>query len=872
MSITSPEAELLERDGAAATLERALADAGRGDGRLVFVSGEAGIGKTALVRAFCSAAEPARLLAGACDGLRTPRPLGPLVDIAAAVGGRLEEAVASGRPAHAVFDAFLDELRANRGTVVVLEDVHRADEATLDVLGRLGRRVEPLGALVVATFRADEVGRSHPLRIVLGELATVPAVRRLRLEPLTPAAVAGLAEPRGVDAAELHARTGGNPFFVTEVLAGDTDAVPATIRDAVLARAARLSSPARDLLDAVAIVPERAELWLLEAIAADALDALDECLASGVLRAEGRAIAFRHELARMVIETSLDPRRRAALHRAALRSLRDAPAERPDLARLAHHADAAGDAAAVLEHAPAAARRAAAIGAHREAAEQYARALRSGAALPPAERAELLERRSYECYLTDQTAEAIAALEEALACWRATGDRRREGLGLDALASRLWCASDIAGSEAATVQAIEVLEPLGPGPDLARAYAGGLSLAMNLEKAEEAFAWGERALALLDSEQDPAALASVLIDIGTMQLLLGRPNGRATLERSIAMADAAGVDVDVGRGYINLGWAGTRTRDFAMVDRLEDGIEYCTAHGLELWRLYLIAYRSRAELDQGRWSDAAESADYVLRQPHQAPLLRVLTLTVLATVRARRGDPEVRSPLDEARAIAMDKPDLQHRAPVAIADAEVASLARRPALAAAASDAVMALAADRDAGWITGELALWRRRAGIDEPCPAGAANPYALQLAGDWAAAAEAWRVIGCPYEAALALGEADDAGSLRRALDELHLLGAVPAAALVARRLRERGERGLARGPRRSTAANAARLTARQLEVLALVVQGMRNAEIAHELVLSERTVDHHVAAILRKLGARTRAEASASAVRLGLGGQPG
>lgn len=228
--------------------------------------------------------------------------------------------------------------------------------------------------------------------------------------------------------------------------------------------------------------------------------------------------------------------------------------------------------------------------------------------------------------------------------------------------------------------------------------------------------------------------------------------------------------------------------------------------------------------------------------------------------------------LDEARAITADKYDLQHLAPVAIAGTEIAALAGRADVAADGSDAVLALAVDRNAAWIAGELAFWRRRAGIDEPCPAVAAEPFAAHLAGDWARAAELWTGIGCPYEAALALGDAGDSASLRRALDALHGLGARPAAARVARRLRRDGHRGLPRGPRPSTRANPAGLTARQLEVLRLVAQGRRNAEIALALTLSERTVEHHVAAILDKLGARTRAEAGAHAVRLGVAGEAG
>jgi DNA-binding CsgD family transcriptional regulator len=862
---------LLEREEALTMLDEAFADARAGEGRLVFVSGDAGIGKTALVRAFCSQrVNGSRVLFGACDGLRTPRPLGPLVDVGRAAGGWLERVVAAGDGPQATFDALLAELRSKSDTVLVLEDVHWADEATLDILGLVGRRIEQLGALVVATYRADELPRIHPLRVVLGDLATVGGVVRLHLAPLSPDAVAELAAPHDVDADDLHARTAGNPFFVTEALAGGGAEIPATVRDAVLARANRLEQPARDLLDAVAIVPQRSELSLLESTAGDALDSLEDCLASGMLDAEEHTIAFRHELARLAIEESIDPHRRAALHRMALAALRSQPEGRRDLARLAHHAEAAGDAAAVLELAPAAAVRAAAVGAHREAAAQYARALRYASILPPARRAELLERQSFECYVTGHQDDAIGALEAALDCYRSLGDLRGEGVMLSLLAGRRWCAGDTAGAEQAAREALSILEQLGPGPELATAYASASALAMNVENADDVFDLGGRALELIDGAQGATeALVAQLNNSGTMALLLGRPEGRAKLERSIELAREAKLVHHVGRGYIHLGWAASRARDFELAERLEEGIDYCDEHGLELWRLYLIAYRARIRLDQGRWTEAADAAGYVLRQPRGAPLLRLVALTTLGVVRTRLGDPDARAMLDEALAAAADKHDLQHLAPVAIARTEAAALAGKPELAAEASDAVLELALDRGAAWVAGELAFWRRRAGIAEPCPEGVAEPFAVHLSGDWRRAEALWRSLGCPYEAALALGEAHDSEALRQALDELRALGAGPAGAHLARRLRERGEQGLARGPRASTRENPAGLTSRELEVLTLVGEGMRNAEIARRLFLSTRTVDHHVSRILRKLSVSTRVEAASEAMRLGVAG---
>jgi hypothetical protein len=386
----------------------------------VLLGGEAGIGKTTVVRAFCDLDGASRVLWGACDALNTPRPLGPFLDVAEQAGGELAALAEEGTSPSALVAALARDLR-RRPAIVVLEDLHWADEATLDVVRLLARRIDGLPALVIATYR-DELERDHPLRVVLGEVASAGPVTRLAPARLSADAVAQLARAAGPDAAELHRRTAGNPFFVSEVLAAGGADVPDTVRDAVLARAARLPRAARALVEAVAIVPQRAELWLLEALSGGELGALESCLASGMLRADRDAVAFRHEIARIAIEETLPPDRMLALHRAALAALVDRDA---DPARLAHHAEAAGDRDAVLRHAPAAGERAAALGAHREAAAQFARALRQAARLPTEQRVELLERRAYECYLTDLTAEAVEARRLALEAYR----RRRQVRG-----------------------------------------------------------------------------------------------------------------------------------------------------------------------------------------------------------------------------------------------------------------------------------------------------------------------------------------------------------------------------------------------------------------------------------------------------------
>jgi DNA-binding CsgD family transcriptional regulator/tetratricopeptide (TPR) repeat protein len=833
--------DLVERETQLAALGEHLDAAVAGRGRLVLVGGEAGVGKTSLVRAFAEErGGDVRFAWGACDGLFTPQPLGPLLELADQLGLTVDG------PRGQVFAATLEALR-RVPTVVVVEDVHWADEATLDLIRFLGRRLEQTTTLLIATYRDDELGPHHPLRVLLGD---VPSARRVSLRALSERGVEALAHGSEVDAAELYRLTGGNPFFVTEVLATGGAGVPESVRDAVLARAAKLGRAARELADAAAVVGRHAELGLLERVLGEPLVSLGECLAAGVLQAEGSEIAFRHELARQAVEEAIDPLRRAELHRRVLAALLT---EQAGSARLAHHAEAAGESAAVLAHAPSAAEHAASLGAHREAAAQYARALRFADGLPRRAVAELLESRAYECYLTDQVEDALAAQVEAREHYRALGDAVKEGDVLRWLSRLSYLAARIEEARATAREAVAILERFPPGEELGLAYANMAQLAQIDLDLESALAWGERALAVARDAGAHQTVIDVLLTMGIAEAVAGR--GPDRVERALELALEQGTDDCVGRAYGGLAFAAMRRRDWSGADTwLDEGIRYTTERDLDTRRLYLLGWRAWASIERGRWDQAAADAETVLRHPY-ARLSRIWALLALGTVRARRGDPDVWAPLGEAAELTRGE-SAQKLVPMQVVRAEAAFLAGDPVRALAeAGDFPVSELVDRS---VAGKLAVWRRRAGAEAEVTGPLPEPCELELAGDHAGAAASWDLLGSPYEAAMALAASDDEDDLRRSHERLLALGARPAGAIVARRLRERGARGIRRGPRDATRAHPAGLTQREREVLALLEEGLRNAEIAARLVISEKTVDHHVSAILGKLGVGSRAEA--------------
>jgi DNA-binding CsgD family transcriptional regulator len=865
--------DLLDREDHLAQLDEHLRHAAAGQGRVVFVGGEAGVGKTSLADAFCRASSnAAQVLWKSCDTISTPGPLGSLRDVLPVLGLDITPDATGRVDLDQLFRDLLAALQArDKPTILVGEDAHWADGTTLSLLRFLARRIDQVAALVIVTYRDDELGPRHPLRFLLGDTASSHAVSRLPVLPLSDAAVARLAAGTGRDVATLLHLTGGNPFFLTEILAADGDVIPATVGDAVLARAARLSPGARRTLDAAAVIATQIYPDLLETLVGPWADHLDEGLECGLLRISGDHLVFRHELTRRTLLTAISPPRRRQLHAQVLAALQQGPAEGRDLALMAHHAEAADQHEAALSLATAAADHATALHAHREAAAQYARALRFSAGLPVAERARLLEARSTACYLSDQTEEAIATRQAALSLWRGAGATQKVGENLRWLSRLQWVAGDGAAAAAAADEAIAVLATVPPGPDLAMAYSTASQLCMLASDLDGALHWGTLAITLGEQLGETETLIHALANVGTARQLAGDSQGEAVLRRSLEMAQEHGYLDHACRALTNLAWGALlRVALPAAEDRLNTAIAFATEHDLDIYLRYLQATRALLQLRKGEWDAASHVCDTLLARPMLSPNTRQIALTVRGVILARRGDPGAAALLDEALALAVATHELQRLAPVRLARAEAALLAGDPAQARIELDAVRDLILARGDRWLRGELAwLWSL---ADEPGASAEdmAPPYAQQTAGDFAGAATTWQALGCPYEAALAAIGSEDLPRIQDAIACLEELGAQAVLARARRDLRERGvsyHPVLHRGLNRATRANPARLTRREMEVLGLVITGMRNAEIAERLFLTPKTVGHHISAIYAKLGVSNRAEAVHAAARIGV-----
>jgi DNA-binding winged helix-turn-helix (wHTH) protein len=769
---------LLEREASLGAMAEAL-DRARGGhgGATVLVAGDAGVGKTSLVKAFAAASTGTSVLTGGCDDLMSPRALGPLRDMAR-LDRRLGAAFAGGGDPDAVLSAVFDLLAAGP-TVLIVEDVHWADDATLDLVRLVVRRIDELPAVLVLTYR-EGLAPDHPLWRVLGMLRG-PGVTRIGLEPLSPDAVATLAAGHQSPAA-LFETTRGNPFFVTEVLASPHEHVPATVRDAVLSRLAGLSAGARALLEAVSVVPSRAERWLIAAAAPDHFDSLAEAERSGMVGVGSDHIWFRHELARQAVEGALPVAVRIQLNALVLAELADRGDVEPS--RVVHHAHQAGDTEALRRFASLAAAETIRLRSYRQTIDVVDVLLEHTDQLTAGELVMAHVRRAYALYVLNR-------LEESAACGRVAvelAERHHPTALVDALLILSRAAYWVDGPAVAAAcvrQAIELLDETDPDDirsaayaDLARAHSNLANVSIVAEPDPRVVEVARRSLELAERVDRPDLRSHALQYLGSGRMALDDPQGAADLELAVQLAEVDPRDelpvracVNAAGSFFRAGRPDEADRFVTLgLDRASGGEFFAGQYRLELTRAGI-------RMAAGGWDEAGLLLHDLIGRPGDPGIMRPLAAGLLARLLARRGaGDEARAVLDGAVAAAGASDEIQLLGPIAAAAAEMAWLDGDRGI-----PTVVHRALDRarqvEHRSAHAEIVAWLRRAGHDIGWTGEAPGPWAAVLAGDHATAAEAWQALGERYEAALARHAAGPDGGGRgrgRGLAVLDELGA--------------------------------------------------------------------------------------------------
>ncbi|WP_051574542.1 LuxR family transcriptional regulator [Mycobacterium sp. URHB0044] len=866
----APRDRLLERETVLRELGGAQRAAANGDGRVVLLRGEAGAGKTAVIARFLArVGDHVRVLQGWCDPLAAPRPLGPLLDMLSGWSG---EAAAAMRLAidagetETIYARLLAMFGRGGPWVCIIEDAHWADGATLDLLRFLSRRIASLPLLLIVSYREDEIGDDHPLAALLGDLATSPVVSRIALDPLSPDAVAELAAGSSVNVAALHELTGGNAFYVTEVLATGADvftldSLPRSVSEAVWGRLSRLSSAARETAHAAAVCGPRTGMDLVYKVCPEAAAGLGECLDAGVLAADAETVGFRHELARRAVLEIIPDYQRRELHERVLTVLAEPPAKPEALSLLAFHADQAGYDTAVIAYGPAAAERASALGAHREAAELYALTLRHAGVAPDEQRVHWLEKHAISSYMTGLTDAAAESFRDAIEVRRTLGDGLGEGDDLQWLSFMLWPLGRRTEAIEAGRESLRLLEKVGPCPQLVWSLVNMAQLSAVCYDPECA-EFASRAIALGEQLADPAAVVRARV-FATLATVMGSDTGWEQLEAVWREAMAIeGFAEHAGLAGALLCWTAAVHHDLERAESyIGEASAFCAAHDVHVYHPFPVGAAAVVKMHRGEWDGALSCAEDVLSWPGLNPTARILPLVTVALVRARRGEQSLARPLDDALGVA-DPDDLFRLGAVWAARAEVAWLAGDDD--AARAEALTGLAAARSGRpdpWLVGRLRRWAHLAGgLDGDAPVvDTVTPYGLEVSGDWQAAAVEWTRRGCPYDAAVAqLG--GDIPAVETASETFRRLGARAAARRAQRLLTElRGRNPETR--RKATIADPHGLTPRELDVLELIAEGQSDAQIAAALFISPKTANRHVGAILAKLGVRNRAHAAAA-----------
>ncbi len=862
--------ELIERNDFLLSLKKEFKKISSGEGHSFFIIGEPGIGKTSLVKTFLKEIEDNSIqYTGACDSLFAPRPLAPLYDLALQINKDWVAEIESISSRAELFSRFVQELTNTvRPVVVVFEDIHWADEATLDFIKFFGRRVSRMKCLFILTWRDEEINRQHPLRNVLGDLSP-GTFTRLELTPLSKEAVQKLADEKGYNGEDVYSISGGNPFYVSEILASYSLGVPANVKDSILSIYNRLDDEAKKVWDLLSILPEGLEITRLYKVDESWHEAIGNCIAIRILLIKKNKIFFKHELYRRTIEEAHSPFKRIALNKKLLDLFLFSFEESGEIERIVHHAKNANEYKLVAQFAPFAAKQAASVGAHSEASKLFLTAIEYSEENDPDQLIRFYEGYTYECYLTNQINEAIIYSGKLLNIHENKKDIQKTGDRLRFLSRLWWINGDRKKAEEYALKAIEVLKQMPACRPGAMALSNMSQLKMLSDQADECISWGEQAISMAREIDDPETLSHALNNVGSMYMRKDatRIKGLDLLQQSLAIALKNSFEEHAARAYSNLASGGLEIKEYTLAQKnLEEGLQYCEERNLESWSTYLLACKARYYLESGNWNEAYQLAGNLVNREGSPPIVTIGALIIVATIKMRRGDDDVLPLLTEAKEKAFVALEQQRIVPALVAMFEYEWLKGKKFIENKELDLAIELIKRTGDKYENGKFSYWLFKSRGQTLPENESFEGYELSTKVKALRAAAIWEQLSCPYEKALALFEGTE-DDKRQALIIVQSLGASAVYEKMKMEMRSSGITKIPRGLRESTKNNPAQLTNRELDVLRLLKTGIQNKEIAETLFISAKTVDHHISSILFKLDVNSRTKAVNEANRLGI-----
>jgi DNA-binding CsgD family transcriptional regulator/uncharacterized protein (UPF0147 family) len=861
--------ELIERAGFLTSLQARFKNVSEGEGHCVFVSGESGIGKTSLVKAFCKERKnDCNIYQGTCDALFAPRPLAPLYDIALQVRSDFWQNNGDISDRAGLFARFFHELNdQKKAIIIVFEDIHWADEATLDFIKFLARRITRVRCLFILTYRDNEIHSRHHLRNVMGQL-NPDSFTRMQLPPLSRQTVEKMAEEKGYKGEDVYGISGGNPFYVNEILASYSLGVPDNIKDTILSSYNRLDEETKHVWQILSVLPTGFEIKYLEKMEPSYAASIHNCLDLQILIPKDGLLFFKHELFRRTIETSLSPFIRIALNKRILDLFRESFEQNLETERIIHHAKNANENELVVKYAPLAARQAASVGAHIEASRLYLSAIEYYQGNDKDTLIQFYESYAYECYLTNQIKEAIIYSSKSLELWKEKNDTEKISSCMRLLSGLWWNDGNPKKAENFAEQSIEVLNNEPSSKAKAMAYSNISQLKMFADLPDECIYWGEKAIALANELADKAILSYALGNVGSAQIRIPayRQKGLELLQQSLEIALQNSYHEHAARAYTKLGYNGIIIKDNELAKKtLETGILYCEENDLDLWRIYMLTVKAKLKLETGDWNEACAIADNLIKNEDPAKIIKIFSLAVLATIKMRRGDKEdILVLLTETKEKAFETMELQSIIRALAAFLEYEWIKGQHFIEKEVLDITIKMIGQKGNIYDNSEFAFWLLKARKQHLPLSEVYEGYEMSTVTKALKAAALWEKSGCPYEQALSLFEGTD-DDKRKAITIVHGLGANAVYEKMKMEMRASGIKSIPRGIRKSTRSNPANLTERELDVLQLLNEGLQNKEIAAILFISPKTVEHHISSIFFKLDVNSRAKAVQEAIHL-------